>query len=140
MKNLFHNIGEKMRAFMMKRNGMDELSLFLTGAAFVLVALSMIPYLQILSFIALAIWIWGLFRCFSTNKYARGMELEQYYHIKSSVIQFFKLGKMKFRDRKTHRYYRCPNCKSVVRIKKPEKGKKISICCPKCSRSFVKKV
>ena len=139
MKRLFSNLGLKLRAFMSVRNGMDEFSLFLCAAAAIVVLLSLIPHLWFLRIAALILWIWSLIRCFSKNVYGRRTELQQYYAVKNGIHQFFRLRKMNFHDRKTHRYFSCPHCKATIRIKKPEKRHKISIRCPKCGRDFVKK-
>ena len=47
---------------------------------------------------------------------------------------FFKLLKNKFRDRKTHVYKKCPNCKAVLRLPKA-KGKH-TVICPRCKNRF----
>ena len=40
-------------------------------------------------------------------------------------------------DRKTHRYFRCPQCRATVRV---PKGKgQIRITCPHCKHQFIKK-
>ncbi|MBO7290333.1 MAG: hypothetical protein J6U62_02605, partial [Bacteroidaceae bacterium] len=42
----------------------------------------------------------------------------------------------RIKDR-SHRYFRCPNCKQTVRV--PKGQGKINIRCPKCGESFIKK-
>lgn len=47
---------------------------------------------------------------------------------------FFKLRRNKFRDRKTHVYRKCPECKAVLRLPKA-KGRH-SVVCPRCKKHF----
>ena len=50
---------------------------------------------------------------------------------------FFRLRKNKFKDRKTHVYRKCPDCKAVLRLPKA-KGKH-SVVCPRCKKKFTVK-
>lgn len=50
---------------------------------------------------------------------------------------FFRLRKNKFKDRKTHVYRKCPDCKAVLRLPKA-KGKH-SVVCPRCKNKFTVK-
>ena len=70
---------------------------------------------------------WMFFRIFSRNIPARRKENEAF-------CNFFKLRRNKFRDRKTHVYRKCNNCKAVLRLPK-SKGKHFVIC-PKCKNRF----
>ncbi len=71
--------------------------------------------------------IWMMARMFSRNVAARRRENERF-------CGFFKLIRNKIRDRKTHVYRKCPNCKAVLRLPKA-KGKH-SVVCPRCKQRF----
>lgn len=140
MKRFFANLGYRFQVFMQGRYGMDELSYFLSIAALVLLLLSwLIRPLAILYFPALALMIWSWYRSFSKNIYKRQRERNKYLEIRGALNRKVTLLKNMWRDRKTHRYYRCPNCKAVVRIPKPGKGKNIVITCHRCHYSFNKR-
>ena len=47
---------------------------------------------------------------------------------------FFKLRRNKWRDRKTHVYRKCPECRAVIRLPKA-KGKH-TVVCPRCKKRF----
>jgi DNA-directed RNA polymerase subunit RPC12/RpoP len=40
----------------------------------------------------------------------------------------------RFKDRKTHKYYKCPSCSQQLRV--PKKKGNLSIKCPKCGTEF----
>ena len=48
-----------------------------------------------------------------------------------------KILMSQIRDRKTHRYYKCKSCKTVMRV--PKGRGKIEITCPKCRMKVIKK-
>ena len=84
-----------------------------------------------------ALLIYSLFRTFSKRTQARAAENYRYFVCKNKVLGWFRRGKARWQDRKTHRYFRCPQCRATVRV---PKGKgKIRITCPKCRHQFVKK-
>lgn len=139
MKKWFEKLAYSMQRFMYGRYGYDELSWFLSIAGIILLFLSLLPYLRILYFVALAMLVWSWFRAFSKNIYNRQTERQKYLDIKSRARQKYRLYKNMWLERKTHKYYKCPHCKAVVRIIKPEGRKTISIQCPKCGGSFDKK-
>ncbi len=122
---------------MQGRYGMDELSVFLTVLGMVLAILSMFPFLEILGIFAFASLIWGYARCFSKKFDRRRSERAKYLTLKNKVSSKWSFAKRRFRERKTHRYYKCPMCKTVLRV--PRGRGKIRINCPKCKNSIIKK-
>lgn len=140
MKKFFENLGYKIQVFMQGRYGIDELSRFLTILSLILLLLSaLIRPLRILYFPALALMIWSWYRSLSKNIYKRQRELEKYLEIKDKIRREIKLIKDKYRDRGVKHYYRCPNCKRVLRTPEPPKHTTVSITCPMCGYTFSKK-
>lgn len=129
---------DRLVRFMYGRYGADELYKFLTVAFYTVFIVNLFIRSYILSSLTLAILVWSMFRVFSRNVYARRLENEKYLKIRNSVKAFFKLGKDRFRDRKTHVYRKCPKCRSVLRL--PKKKGKHTVRCPRCSDSFDVKV
>ena len=115
-----------MRRFMAGRNGVDGLAWFwcILGVALNLVGtMTHLAVLTLLAYIPLALAIW---RIFSRDTARRNEENEKF-------RQFF--GRIK--GRKNYCYYKCPSCKTRVRV--PRGTGKIRITCPSCRESFVKK-
>lgn len=137
MKNWFQSLGYKMQAWMYGRHGYDELSRDMSIAAIVCVILGLFPDLQFLSFVALILWVWALFRCYSKNLSKRQMECEAYLRFTGKIKGWFNLKKRAWAERKTHCYFKCEQCKKTLRV---PKGKgKIKITCPQCHREIIKK-
>ena len=139
MRSFLQRVKERWRRFMMDRYGSDELSRLLSRAALVLLLLSFIPDLRFLFLIAFALLLLSSLRCLSKDKYARQGERSRYLSIQYKLKKELQLLQDRWRERKTHRYYRCPHCKTVIRVTRPERGKKIVIRCPMCGQSFEKK-
>ena len=139
MRGFFYRLGNTMRYFMRGRYGIDELGSFLLFVGMLLSFLSLIRinlfmWLWIPSF---ALIIWSYFRCFSRKIEKRRRELIGYQRIKRRVCEKFTYWRRRFRERKTHKYYKCRLCKTVLRV---PKGKgKIEITCPKCKGRMTKK-
>jgi len=135
MSNFFNRLGAKYRTFMQGRYGNDELSRFLSVCGMILLVLSLIPVLRILYFLALILLFWVCFRSFSRNVYKRQAERSFYLLKKRAFLSWFGTLKKRWADRKTHKYYKCPHCKKLLRVPKG----KIRITCPQCQTSFSKK-
>jgi ribosomal protein S27E len=123
---MFQRIGDAMRGFMAGRNGVDTLAWFwcILGIALNLAAsLTGIGWLTFLAYIPLILAIYRIFSRDTTSRYEENQRF----------LQFF--GRIK--GRKTYCYFKCPGCKTRVRV---PKGKgKIKITCPSCRETFVKK-
>ena len=125
----------KLYRFMYGRYGNDALNKFLLWMyiAWILVCMVISLFTDSIWFslfywvssLALAIWIFA--RSFSRNIPARRKENEKF-------CGFFRLRKNKRRDRKTHVYRKCPECKAVLRLPK-SKGKHFVVC-PRCKNRF----
>ena len=139
MRRWFEELSYKFQRFMQGRYGRDELSGVSTIVALILLILSLFKSLHFLIYFALVLLIWTLFRAYSKNRAKRAKELETYLKIKKSISNKWKLLRNRWRDRDTHIYVKCPNCKCYIRLSKPPKGKTIMINCPQCKNSFEKK-
>ena len=94
---------------------------------------SRIVSLVILVFPAFAVW-----RMFSKNLAKRDAENAKYLKLRRKTVDFFKLSKRKFSERKTHKYYKCSNCSAQLRVKR-EKGEH-TVVCPKCGKELHVKI
>lgn len=126
-----------LRRMLIGRYGTDQLSLALMVLYFVLFLLSYLPYCRFLSWVGLLLFAFILFRTFSKNITRRYHENQIFLRFWNPIKSWFKNCRARFRDRKTHRYYRCPSCKQRLRV--PRGRGKIRISCPKCRTQFVKK-
>lgn len=137
MKSFFQGLRVKMQQAMVGRYGYDELSRTSVIATLILLILGNVPGLQFLSTLGLVLWIWSLFRSMSRNIEKRQAERAAYLRFTGRIKGWFSLKSTAWKDRKTHRYFRCDQCKTVLRV---PKGKgKIKITCSKCRSEIVKK-
>ena len=137
MRNWFERMKWKISAWMQGRHGADKLSRHLIWLALIFWIVSLFfmkTYWRILPLVFY--WgclFWSLFRILSRNHAARNAELALYEKILAKPVGFFRLLRNMWRDRKTHRYFRC-SCGAVLRV---PKGKgEILIRCPKCGKQI----
>ncbi len=132
---------EKFANFMRGRRGMDELSRFLYGLTLLLLILSLlIPNVTarlvflLLAVLAMVLTFW---RCLSKKLNARWKENERYLKKTQRFRDWTRLRRDMWKQRKEYKFFKCPSCKSVMRV---PKGKgKIRIVCRKCGTAFEKK-
>ena len=137
MKKWFQHLGDKMRSFMYGRYGYDELSRAMSVTALICLLLAMFTGWQILSSVALVLWVWALIRGYSKNISKRQLERQSYLRFTGKIKGWFDTKKRAWSERKTHRYFKCPSCKKTLRV---PKGKgKIKITCPECKTQITKK-
>ena len=138
---------ERLRRFMEGRYGADELNRFLTICGWVLLLLGFIMSGidnngtriagSVLVALSWAFLVFSIFRTLSKKTRERASENYKYFVYKNKVLGWFRKLKGRWQDRKTHRYFRCPQCRATVRV--PRGKGKIRITCPKCRNQFVKK-
>lgn len=123
-----------LKKFMMGRYGGDQLSIVLlvSSVLFTLIAgLVRLPLLVFIGYIPLMVCI---FRMLSKNVAKRSMENYKFSMLISPVYSLFKKTQNRAIEAKTHKYFKCPNCKSKLRL---PKGKgKVIVTCPKCKTEF----
>ena len=131
MKKFLSKITSKLQSFFYGRNGLDDLAkLSLISAIVVLLISGFIPIgivKTVFYLISWALLIYGYFRILSKNIYKRVQENKKY-------LGEIKMTKTRWQQRKTHKFYRCPKCKTWLRV--PKGRKKITITCVKCSTKF----
>lgn len=123
--------------FMAGRNGLDALNRFLLAVCIALVIVNLFIRSSVLHIAVYLVLILVYFRIFSSNLAKRGTENQKYLQLQMAFEQKTHQIREQFRQRKTHRFFRCPACHTNLRV---PKGKgKISIRCPKCGEGFERK-
>ena len=133
----FYNVALKIRSFMMGRYGGDELNVFLIILSCILMFLSRFVLFPVLYPISLILTGICFFRVFSRNISKRFNERIKFLGIKNKITGWFKVRRDAFKNRKTHKYFRCSKCRTSIRV--PRGVGKIEVTCPKCKFKFIKK-
>ena len=124
------------RRLMMGRYGVDQLTWVLLVLALVLSLCGSIFQIGFLRLLCWVVLFFCYFRIFSRNIYARQMENQKlmrlWYRLKNKTA-----NRPTAQERKNYRVFVCPTCKQKLRV--PRGKGKISIPCPKCATSFIKK-
>ena len=137
MRNFFDSLNARMATFMVGRYGTDQLNSMLTGISIVMIVISMFG-VYFLNTIAFLLLIWAVFRTFSRNHPARQAENEKYLKISEKPRAWWELLNLRWTNRKTTVYVKCPNCKKVFSL---PKGKgKIRATCPHCHEQSIHNV
>ena len=123
---MFARIGERIRDFMIGRNGSDQLAWALFVLGIVLEILGSVLSMNLFTLLAYIPLIFAVFRVFSRNIEKRQQENQAF-------TQFFA----RIRGRRDYAYFKCPACKTRVRV--PRGKGKIRITCPSCREKFEKK-
>lgn len=138
-----------LHRFMSGRYGVaDGLSIALIGIMLILSLLGMFTGWQILyllSYIPLGLY---LYRTFSRDIYRRQEENRKFMEFAGPFWRRLKQNgfhlrekwnhlRLRFRERKTHLFLKCPNCKQTLRL--PRGKGRLKVTCPKCKTVFLKK-
>lgn len=119
------------------RYGTDQLgfvTLFLVLILNIIFTFTGWDILYVLGIMLTVVCIWRIFSRNISRRYAENQKfLQMTAPVRNAAIRWIA----QMRDLKTHRHYRCPECRQKIRV---PKGKgKIQITCPKCHHEFVKK-
>lgn len=128
---------ERMARFMYGRYGMDQLSRMMNYISFALLVITLFTNSRVLYLLALIGIIYSYYRAFSKNISRRDSENQVYLKLKYDVLRKFNNFKLRMKDKKTHRIFKCPSCSQKIRV--PRGKGRISIKCPKCRIEFTRK-
>ncbi len=148
-----YNFFSKIANFMQGRYGNDKLNMAL-GVVWLIISIINNVFIRnfwvglIINLILTLLLILIIFRTLSRNISKRTYENETflYYYNRTKPFRdkikpffqkvgaWFKLQSRKFKDRKTHRYIKCPYCKATIRV--PFRKGKHSVNCPRCTVDF----
>jgi uncharacterized paraquat-inducible protein A len=131
--NIMNNWRQKLYAFMQDRNGPDALGIFSLKAYIALVIINFFVRVR-LSFLLTLLFIWILFRFLSKNINQRHIENEKFLRFSQKFKKQFLQFKNRIKERNTHRYRKCPNCHTTLRLKK-QIGT-VNVHCPVCKTDF----
>ena len=135
--SFWNKIKASMAQWMTGRHGTDNLGIFTLIAGLVLSLAGSITGFGTLSFLGLALYIVTIFRMMSRNQEARIRENQKYMALTGNwttkISQFFR----RMKNRKEYKYFRCPSCKQLLRLKRGCGEKQIT--CAKCGHQFQQK-
>lgn len=130
-----------MQQFMVGRYGIDELwrallvfyviSILITNIVY---RFSHIAYYA-LNVLSWAIFIFAIFRVFSKNIEARRSENQSWLRFTGNIKQKAMQSKNMRKQKKTHKFVKCKQCKRVLRL--PKNKGKLNVTCPHCKNQFV---
>ena len=126
-----------LRRMMAGRYGSDQLNNALLLIGLVLLVIEWITGWRWMSAFVLALLLLCYFRMFSRNIQVRYAENQRFLRWWGPIGTRLHNARLRFQDRKTHRYFKCPNCKQRLRV--PRGRGKINITCPHCHQSFIRK-
>jgi len=126
--------------FMAGRCGADGLNRALNIAALVLLVLSFVTgggaVGSLCWALALACLVWGAFRTFSRNIAGRQRENAAYLNMTRGLRERFRGARDRFAQRKDYRFFRCPSCRTWLRV--PRGKGRLNITCRQCGERFTR--
>jgi len=122
---------------MVGRYGDDNLNRLISLMAVTAIIISMFIGRTVLYPLALLLLVLYIFRIFSKNIARRRQENYTYMRLREKPARWFRGLNKRFRERKTHSFFKCPSCHIWNRV--PKGRGQITITCPVCHTSFDRK-
>ena len=135
--SFLQRLKESLARFMQGRHGPDNLGMFTLVSGLLCSLLGSFAGIALFSLIGFALYVLTLFRMFSRNHEKRMAENRKYISItsdwKTKIRQFMK----RMKNRRDYKYFKCPNCKVLLRMKRGSGEKDIT--CVRCGHQFKQK-
>ncbi|MDL2233910.1 hypothetical protein LJC63_10100 [Ruminococcaceae bacterium OttesenSCG-928-L11] len=128
----------RLRQLLDGRNGFDQLTAAVLLAGLVFLLAAGISGVAPISFLYLLCVIYAVYRVMSKDINKRRSENWKFVGALQKIAAWWQLRVKMGKERKTHRYLKCPQCGTRLRV--PRGKGKIQITCTKCRESFVRKV
>ncbi|MBO7663523.1 MAG: hypothetical protein J6U01_09145 [Clostridia bacterium] len=135
--SFMQKIREGLSRFMEGRYGADQLGMCTLITGLVLSLIASFARVPLLSFLGLALYVVTLFRMLSRNKEARQKENRRYLVIMGDIPVKCRQALKRLKNRKDYKYFKCPNCKVLLRLKRGCGEKEIT--CVRCGHKFSQK-
>ncbi len=135
--SFFEKIKQTLRSFMNGRYGGDQLSRTLLWAGLTIYLLGLILNISILWLIGLIAYAFVIYRMFSKKLDVRAEENRKYMSWVSRRKTEYRQAKARFKNRKEYKYFRCPGCKSWLKLKRGTGS--VTVTCSRCQHSFEEK-
>ncbi len=128
----------KIAKFMEGRYGIDQLNKALFVLWFILETIWIFTRFWLIGLLVLIVLFLITYRSLSKNIQMRMYENRKFLDLTKRFTAFTDLFSKKWKDRKTHRYIKCPYCKAQLRVKKLRGTHTVH--CPKCGEDFKKRI
>ncbi len=123
-----------LRNFMAGRNGVDRLSNLLLWAGVALLVVAMLLNSYVLNIVSIAIYLIAILRIFSRNVAKRSAENRFFVEKTAGLQKAAAHRRNRFKNRKQYHYFKCPQCKSWLRV--PRRAGTVKVTCGKCGHQF----
>ena len=135
--SFWEKIKQTFRSFMNGRYGADELGRTMLWAGLAVYFIGAVVQSGLVMLLGFAVYVWIIFRMFSRNTEKRQAENRRFLSWKTQTVTKWKQARARFRNRKQYKYFKCPNCKSWLRL--PHGTGEVNVTCSRCHTSFTKK-
>lgn len=135
--NFLYKLKMWIARFMEGRYGPDQFGIFTLVSGLVLSLLSGFIGLPFLGLLGTGLYIYTLFRLFSRNRMKRISENQKYTALTSRTRTSVRQFVLRQKNRKNYKYFRCPQCRVLLRMKRGTGDKEIT--CAKCGHQFHRK-
>ena len=115
------------RKIMLGRSGLDQLSVALCVLSLIMSIAANVTNFMMLNALGSVVLGIAVYRIMSKNVSKRSHENQRFLSKWNPLV-------LRFRERKTHKYFKCPNCGQQLRV--PKSKGNVSIKCPKCGTGF----
>ena len=124
----------KAAEWMRGRRGPDDIVYACIYVAFVLVIINLFAHWAWMSWLALALIAYGIFRIQSKNLGARASENEKFLKAIGPLRPWLQNPKAAAAEAKQFKHVKCSRCGQKVRV--PRGKGKLRVTCPKCREKF----
>ncbi len=134
MKSFFERLTVRTQQFMQGRHGADQLTLFLLALTLTFSLIGSLTLGWLLKPLSLALFIVAYYRILSKKLYKRQQEnfvfLRYWYPVRDRAKKYAA----RLQGMRTHKYFKCPQCKQTLRV--PRGKGAITVTCPKCKHEM----
>lgn len=133
----FERIRQALSRFMYGRYGSDQLGRAIIYTSLALLLLTFVTGIGLFYTLSIIGYVWALFRMFSSNIAKRSHENEVYLEKTANLRRELSQAKVRFRNRKQYKYFKCPKCGVRLRLTRGVGEKAIT--CRNCGHQFTQK-